>query len=390
MQTDRHPVVHITRELLHPNKMMEDGKDLLLPVQTTFLKQLTQIYWEQGFREAVETASTYNQIVISKSALVLLNLMDKVTKFKLLLNPAATKSSNVLIDEYAQTKNWQNSPIRAIAWHLDITKIAVAAADDVVRIYGSENNLIPILKCKQQKNITCLAWRPMSNADIAVACESGIIIWNVDPNSMVTRPSMNHAIILQRIEHTPVISISWSPRGDILASVAANDSKILLWDPEMDRTSSLKRPGTIGHNLLRWSPVGDKLFAATSMYVFRVWNCVDWQADRWSVLCGRVQACCWSPNGKHLLFTTNEEPIIYLLSFGKTNIMLNTNNATGNEAIPLFDVSKVDLNGVVIGGRVRSMEWDVKGNHVAVLFQDCNVIVVFSVIMEPVLQLSPG
>lgn len=85
----------------------------------------------------------------------------------------------------------------------------------------------------------------------------------------VTRPSVSNAIILQRNNHQPIVSIAWSPYGDTLASVAAQDSTVLVWDVEFNRTSTLKRPGCSGNSLLKWSPNGKKLFCATTTLVFR-------------------------------------------------------------------------------------------------------------------------
>lgn len=63
--------------------------------------------------------------------------------------------------------------------------------------------------------------------------------------------------------------LCWSPKGDILASAAACNSSILMWDVEMDRTSSLKRPGSYGNTMVEWSPRGDKMFSLTVGIVFR-------------------------------------------------------------------------------------------------------------------------
>ncbi|XP_017779368.1 PREDICTED: aladin-like [Nicrophorus vespilloides] len=388
---DRHPKIHITRDMLHPVKTMDEGKALFLPVDVPFLKQLIQVYYEQGMMEAIEMVSAHRQTVISASAKVLLQVINKLHKVRCIVNPRLLIKGESTITQFSQTRNWSKSPIRCMAWHDTIPKIAVATSDDTVRIYQTDSTMVPILKCKQQKNVTCIAWRPMSNSDIAVACESGIIVWNVDPNSVVTRPSMNHAIILSRTDHNMILSISWSPRGDVLASVAASDSKVLLWDVELDRTSSLKRAGASGLSLLKWSPDGNKLFVGTTTCVFRVWECNSWLADKWNILAGYVQTACWSKCGTYLLFTSNEEPIIYALPFSNCDFVFkNEVKTTPNQAMPLYDVSKVDIDGVIVGGIVQYMEWDTRGNHVAVLFKDTNCVAVFYVIAQPVLQLAPG
>lgn len=53
--------------------------------------------------------------------------------------------------------------------------------------------------------------RPYSASELAVGCESGVIIWNVDPNSVITRPSTINTVLLTRSNHKYVTSLAWSP-----------------------------------------------------------------------------------------------------------------------------------------------------------------------------------
>ena len=151
-----------------------------------FLKQLTQVYSEQGIQEVLRTASFHHHFVISHSALLVLKVLKYVRKVQLLLNPSLEYNGPELIDELCQTRNWANNLVRCIAWHHHTSRLAVATNDDSVRIYCSDTNFVSLLRCKQQKNVVCLAWRPMSLTEIAVGHENGIIIWNVDFNSLVT------------------------------------------------------------------------------------------------------------------------------------------------------------------------------------------------------------
>lgn len=85
----------------------------------------------------------------------------------------------------------------------------------------------------------------------------------------MSRPSISNAIILHRIKHKFITSLTWSPQGDILVSAASEDMEILVWNVELDRTSSLKRPGYSGNVLVKFSPSGEKLFTASTGLVFR-------------------------------------------------------------------------------------------------------------------------
>lgn len=84
-----------------------------------------------------------------------------------------------------------------------------------------------------------------------------------------SRPSLSNSHILQRANHRPVISLVWSPKGNRLVTAAACDKAILVWDVELDRTSSLKRTGGSGNILMKWSCTGEKLFSCSDSLVFR-------------------------------------------------------------------------------------------------------------------------
>lgn len=74
---------------------------------------------------------------------------------------------------------------------------------------------------------------------------------------------------MYRVNHTPVIALAWSPGGDLLASAVPYDNSILVWNVELDETSTLKRRGSSGHALLKWSADGSKMFSASTGLTFR-------------------------------------------------------------------------------------------------------------------------
>ncbi|KAF5283918.1 hypothetical protein FQR65_LT13679 [Abscondita terminalis] len=385
---DKHPNIRITGDIIH--RRGNEVKSLFLPVQDTFLKRLVQAYSEQGIKEVLSIAQESGPIVISRIASVILNIINGICSFRYKLSSNIIANPLSLICDISQTRLWLQSSIRCIAWHDYHTKIAVATSDDVVRIYCSNSTSVSILKCKQQMNVTCLAWRPLSNFEIAVGCEFGILIWNIDQNSLITKHSINNVTVLHRLDHKPVVSIAWNKGGDILASASPCDSIILMWNVEMNETSSLNESSGYGNCLVKWSPKGTKFLSATTNLLFRVWGCQEWKAERWDVLTGRVQACCWSPCESVLLFVTTTEPIIYALSFVQSEMVFaNSTQSSPNKAIPVYDLSKGDYDNVVVGGIVTNMEWDLKKNFIAVLFRDTNYVAIFRVSIRPTVKLVP-
>ena len=60
-----------------------------------------------------------------------------------------------------------------------------------------------------------------------------------------------------------------------------------------------------------------------------------------------------------------------------------------NQAVPLLDTAMLDVDGNVVGGLIKDIQWDIGGLHVAVLFEDSNYVAVFIAITTPTLQLNP-
>ena len=70
--------------------------------------------------------------------------------------------------------------------------------------------------------------RPSSASMLAVACQSCILIWTVEPMSLATRPSTSSAQVLSTSGHCPVISVAWCPLDGVLVSASPTDSAIMV------------------------------------------------------------------------------------------------------------------------------------------------------------------
>ncbi|KAK9869656.1 hypothetical protein WA026_003404 [Henosepilachna vigintioctopunctata] len=387
LAVETHPDIRITNDLIHPVSSGDEGRSLFLTVDVPFVKQLTQVYYEHGLLETLHTASTHSKFIVSKTALLALKVIDLFQKAQLFFNPNIIYNGISTINECSQTRNWISQSVRCLSWHPYSCLIAVCSIDDSVRIYSNTNNANHLLRCKQQKNVTCLAWRPLTNGELAVGHEEGVIVWSIDPHSLVVRPSISNAVILYKVNHRPVISITWNPRGDFLVSAAACDKSIYVWNVELNRCSTLKKPSGSGNTLVKWSPTGDKMFTASNGIVFRVWDCKTWESERWTVLSGRVQAACWTSCGTHLLFATTSEPLIYSLRIKSNAVFTSDFESSNDQAVPLFDLTKIELNGTCVGGLVQTMEIDPTGNNLAVIFQSTNAVALFNIAKKPSIEL---
>lgn len=86
-----------------------------------------------------------------------------------------------------------------------------------------------MLKHKLQRNISVMAWKPLSASVLAVGTQSVILIWTIDPNSLSNRPSSSAAQVLSYSGHNPITSLTWCPLGrNRLYAVSALNSALLV------------------------------------------------------------------------------------------------------------------------------------------------------------------
>lgn len=62
---------------------------------------------------------------------------------------------------------------------------SVAALTQALHLHHS--TIVPSLKHRLQRNVAALAWKPLSASVLAVACQTCILIWTLDPTSLSTR-----------------------------------------------------------------------------------------------------------------------------------------------------------------------------------------------------------
>ncbi|XP_037085628.1 aladin-like [Pollicipes pollicipes] len=231
--------------------------------------------------------------------------------------------------------------------------------------------------------------RPHSSSLLAVACERCVLVWTVEPSSVITRPSGTCAQTLAAPGHAPVTSVRWSPLGDLLMSASPSDSALLLWSVAEESHVPLKRLWSAGHTLCRWSPDASRVFTATTGPTFRVWETGRWTDERWrcATAGGPVSAACWSPDGRVALFVTSAEPVVYSLSFMPVLLM-----ESAPKPVPVIDLTARRLDHgkemIHVGGEVSGLTWDSTGRRLAVSFVDSDAVAVFSTELHPHLRIA--
>ncbi|KPJ12879.1 Aladin [Papilio machaon] len=386
--TKNHPKINVTRDIQH-HKVSDENISLYVDVEDKLLKKITSVWYKQGFLDALSLAADQNINrecpLIAVTASYVLKVANLFTAFRYFIQPHLKDIGPKIVSKYSRSRNWNSAPIKCLDWHPHTTKIAVATADDNVRVYSADVAFVSALKCKAQGHVSSLSWRPYSASEIAVGCEQGVIVWTVDPNSMFTKPSSSNAIVLKSWGHSPVTDVSWCPSGALLASCSAADPALLLWDVALGTAVPLRRVAGGGLVFARWSLDGTRLFAATSSIVFRVWDTEAWRPERWVARGGRVVAACWGPNNV-MLFAAKGEPVIYALT---DTPLLNGGAGVGAggaaRAQAVLDVSRAALGGAgsgaggeAAGGPVLDMCWCPRGRYLALTFEETHLVAVFA------------
>ncbi|XP_056007017.1 aladin-like isoform X2 [Ostrea edulis] len=364
----------------------ENAKSAFLPHDETVWKRALHAWYEMG------TPGVFEEIV---------NSSQDVPEW---VGVAAKKtltfmSNEEIITKFSDIVNWPQSPVRAFAWHPHTLKFAYALGDDSIKVHSGKNDLVPILKHKLQKNVADIAWQPQSASVLAIAGQSCVLIWHVEPTSLATRPSTSSCQVLHRTNHAPVTCLAWDPSGRILLSSSPVDTSLMAWDVPMETCVPLRRLGGGGVSLLRWSPDGSKVFSATPSQLFRVWETKKWSCEVWTKCTSRCKAACWSPEGKTLLFATENEPIIYSLTFSTSiddtsTVIGGSQSAVVSVNLRETEIATEDGTMMKIGGCVQNMVMDRHGERLAVTLHDDkgNVlpyIALFRTKINPLLEITP-
>ncbi|KZC12167.1 PREDICTED: aladin-like [Dufourea novaeangliae] len=376
--------------------------DLFLPVHDSIFKRIASVWREKGLAEAIcLAASTDPQEVtkvvhwIATRLKWVLDLMDKGIYQKEILPSTGSGS----VADVVNTRDWDVALIRCLSWHPHCPRLAVVTRDDRIRIFSQGVPVVPVLRHSAQKSVCCISWRPFAGKELAVACQTGVLVWTIELSAASN--SLSHAVLLKQRNHVPVTSVTWHPQGDLLVSCSPADTNMIIWDTSKREGVPLKRVGGAGLSFTHWSPCGSQLFAATCRNIFRVWNtgaATMWPTEKWTVPNGRVAVACFGPNLTLLFASTEESATIFALPL-QENIfdVQKTSTLDTKIAVPLIDLTKVNFSSdddyVAVGGRVVAMEWDPTGRYLAILFQDSPLVALVKTKvgnMSRVIDIKPG
>ncbi|KAH8555013.1 WD40-repeat-containing domain protein [Umbelopsis sp. PMI_123] len=267
-------------------------------------------------------------------------------------------------DEFAEMlgkkhhQSARNAYIKAVAWHPHREVLAVAHQDDAVFVYQLEGHkwISRALSHEFMVDVACMEWKYRSAGTLAVGARSGVCIWDLYSNTDKMPPHFtfdsgvpknrlhvssgsssgsssasgtNSPIsglakgawmsYLQYPKHTAILSLSWDPTpgSHLLASTAALDSTVVIWDTLTDTATPLRRPDN-GLHIVRWSPNGVWIFVASVKGHIRVWETRRWTDKLILNPSGRaVKSACWTPDGANLFYSLRGEDELRMIYFNK-------------------------------------------------------------------------
>lgn len=230
-----------------------------------------------------------------------------------------------------------------------------------------------MLKHPLQKKLTDLAWQPTGNNVLAVACQSIVLIWNLELIENCKDQLANLVKIVKVDISPPITSISYNPSGECLAICSPRSAKIVLIknDKKANQEETFVRCWETGFTKIKWSPDALRVFAASTSPHIRIFESINWSSVKWGQELNSVCQCaCWSqPDGKYFLFATKDDSAVYALAF-YDKAQANYIGGFSKTCKQVLDVSEFTLStGVKVGGRVHDMIWDQNGQRLVISFK---------------------
>jgi aladin len=234
-----------------------------------------------------------------------------------------------------------------------------------------------------------MQWKPLSGNTLAVGCRYGVCVWSI-VSKKVQRPNIaikegdNDAnansyqeqsawmTYLKYPGHAPVNCLAWSPCENLLAAGSVSSHRVVVWDTALDQPIPLNEITLgAGITMLKWSPNGHYLFAATTKSTFHVWETKTWRCEKWSNLKTYVQTAAWSSDSRYLAIAASGDSSIHFIEFPSHPPQIAA-QYIGTEDVGPYSVTLGSGREVTVGGNIKELAWDMTGQRLVVSFMDNN------------------
>ncbi|CAG8565888.1 3988_t:CDS:10 [Racocetra persica] len=239
-------------------------------------------------------------------------------------------------------------PSKILAWHPYISLFAIAHNVDVIFLYDLrvEAWFPEVLETTLQKDITCMAWKPLGGNILAVGCQRGICLWELTFNQKK----------------------SSGESSSFNAWMRSADGSIILWNTSFGNGVAL----TTRHKVvfLSWSPVGEFLLASFLDGRIEVYETQRWTSktiNTSSQIPSRrpIQTACWTADGRALFLSFYEDKCIRCLSISPN---------LDDEWFPKEDMSHIPN---CAEKTIEQLSIDPTGERLAVCFKDTALLAIF-------------
>ncbi|KAI8318496.1 tricorn protease domain 2-containing protein [Martensiomyces pterosporus] len=301
-------------------------------------------------------------------------------------------------------------PIVCAAWHPHRSLIAIAhRATDAILLYDLANDMwcSNILQNAYMQGITSMAWQPNCGYSLAVGCSTGVCLWSILPAanaqsssdgspglssmqfsswmSLLSFPPLskdhNYPSLLDHEGKVPfhrtstsVSALAFNPSGQWLIAGHQTHGHLTVWDVALGTATPLKRSGGSSHAAtlhVSVSPNGCYAISTHANGQMRLWETEGWTSRVWSDFHANISQAVWSPDSRSVYFAVANSSEIYALALYKAPPSLEAEitvvSSFEGHATAAADN---DLERIRVGGAIKSLALDPKGQRLVVGFDD--------------------
>ncbi|KAJ1959803.1 hypothetical protein GGI12_004146 [Dipsacomyces acuminosporus] len=307
-------------------------------------------------------------------------------------------------------------PIVCIAWHPHRSLVAIAhRATDTIILYDLAKDMwcSNILQNSYMQGIASMAWQPNCGYTLAVGCNAGVCLWNILPAAGTPSPSenlspvndspslssmqfsswmsllsfpplSNNGSYPSQLSHeakhvfhrsdSSVSAIAFDPNGQWLVTGHQTHGHLTVWDVALGTATPLKRSGSSIQSAtlqVSVSPSGRYVISTHSNGQMRLWETEGWTSRVWSDFHANISQAVWSPDSRSVYFAICNSSEIYALALYKAPPLLEAEiTVVSSFEGHATTASDNDLERIRVGGAIKSLALDPKGQRLVVGFDD--------------------
>eukprot|EP00301_Raphidiophrys_heterophryoidea_P023109 c7089_g1_i2.p1 GENE.c7089_g1_i2~~c7089_g1_i2.p1 ORF type:complete len:483 (-),score=77.02 c7089_g1_i2:650-1978(-) len=292
---------------------------------------------------------------------------------------------------------------RCMVFHHKTSQLAVATRDDVVLILETSSEqsnaaaIPPLVAPHLQVDVECMSFHPALPCCLAVGGRHGICLWYISSFvagiALSTQGAPGPRMQFLACPETQVVSLAFSPRGDILACGGPDSRNLFIFHVSSGERSAVSC-GAMGNGIqcITWSPNGAYVAAASiSMGAVVVWETKSWTSMIWRQFPSPCSSLSWSSDSRVLLIGVSQSSQLFWLQFTSSPPQIVGNVVGQIDLKPALELDgscgAASVNNQMAQSVIGCLAWDCSAQRLAVLLKDKQTGVGQSVVL---LQTSPS